>query len=247
MARSRIPENIAVQTVVGVVAVTGTRALVVTGPLDWRAVAATVLLAVLVASGIELLRAWRRRRSVPPGAPVDFRTRAAVIGLGILLALGLTAAAVQGIRFGVAGPWERTASEVPASACDALHRAGLDQVWPARTEVPTDTPHRCLVVGDHGAPLQSLMVTITVWPGDLVTSPVGAARASYGGLVRYRAPVTRLDGVGDEAFLSRDDPFARAQARVADVTLDLYAVLDAGSRPDVLRPILAGLAAQVHT
>jgi hypothetical protein len=201
---------------------------------------------------VERIHAYAVAHGAPVG-PVERRSgRDKRVTLAVVLALGLAAFLVQAIRHGVVTPWQHSAT-APAFACDTLLSAGLDRYWPAESRddpkesrgstfgVPQKvcTIYAAVQTTDS---VESLSLSIVTWPGDYNISAIAQARTRYqedGDL----QPVTRLDGLGDEAFLEVHDPFTTVEARVANVTVQLSS---SGRPTDGLTALLAGVVAQIR-
>jgi hypothetical protein len=210
---------------------------------------------------VERIRAYALAHGAHVGPVERTSRRVTILILAGFTAVAMGAIGVQAVRRGVVLPWVPLASSYPASPCDALDVAGLDASWPASARVVAwenssqlDQKRRttCVVGGQSGtasqAPLRYLSLTIDVFPGDLLGSPISYAGHDYVQDERVRTKPVDLQGVGDEAFLSRAPPLGVAEARVANVIVTLTG--DPGSEPlpvGLILNLLSGVAAQVHT
>jgi hypothetical protein len=204
-------------------------------------------------AAVERIRAYAQSQGArlrPPRQVSRVGATAPVIAPVMIVFLTLGHAA----EFGVALPGS---ASYPPQACDALTRAGLDQVWPQPKlrerigpQQTVDTGRgsglRCQWLGkvDDG-PARVAQVTFLAMRGTTFTSPVAAAKTVvYDDRVAFREdhPIPAL---GYDAFTAYEVHDV-AEARRADliIRVDLYDG-PGQSRPDQAVLLLHGLVGQV--
>jgi hypothetical protein len=170
---------------------------------------------------------WVRAYAIAHGAmlgPVrSRRVRTLLVSLIPFLAVAAAAGALT-VRRGAIWPWSPLATAPPA--CVSL-APGLDLTWPpGQRHLIQDDRATCTwgaVAGD--SPYLTASVTITAETRrNILSSAVSQANQTYrDDLDQYRnASLTRLTGVGDQAFIHTSGTDDVAEARVANILVVVH-------------------------
>jgi hypothetical protein len=158
-------------------------------------------------------------------------------------------------------PWTPQAVAFPSQVCDALHDIGINEIWPPEqreldTEFATDDPHStfsgCRYTAArghlHDSRFGSVNVTVVREHGSLIISPISTAWRSYRQDLGHTTGPRPVSGLGDEAFVGRWANATRAEARRADVVIQVQVSSNTGApEEETARRILAGLLDRVRT